>query len=156
MKPEEVRESVNKIQSGEAEKEFQEAEAALGLEETPRPPKDLQHMKDSAIIAEIRRNMRDKMADSSEFILAQYDVMTRNLEEATHIIIKQSQEIQKLQKHINMLENFLKEKGIPLGAVIPTTVVAQPNRQTRRKIEKIQKEFQNKAKKEAQAKTVSK
>jgi len=85
--------------------------------------------------AEIIKNMKDTIKvdffDTQERVLKIVDNVVAQLAQAAHQLNRQ-------QSHINSLETFLKENGIPLDAIIAKQPGSKgPNREIRRKMAKL-------------------
>jgi len=102
------------------------------------------------IIQKLRTAIKISFSESEEKVLGIFDINIQNLAEATNVIVHQQAHTNKLEKHILTLETFLKTNGIPLDAVIPKLNQPQgPNRATRKKLEKLRRKYEERAKKDA-------
>lgn len=94
-------------------------------------PAQQQQPSSADIIKQMKNSIKISLADAEENIIKIFDSVIQQLGAA-------AQQMNKQAAHINSLEGFLKDNGIPLDAVIPKQPGQPgPNRDTRRKIKKV-------------------
>ena len=93
------------------------------------------------IIKSMKNSIRISFGENEDNIKSIFDTLVGQLAAA-------AQQINKHVAHINSLEQFFKDNGIPLDVIIPKIPGQKgPNRETRRKIQKAAEKVKSKTKK---------
>ena len=109
----------------------------------PEAQPEQQQPSSAEIIKQMKNTIKVSIGDAEENILKIFDSVIQQLGVA-------AQQINKQQSHINSLEQFFKDNGIPLDVLIPKQQGQPgPNREVRRKIQKAAEKAKSKIPKKA-------